>query len=81
VGHAVPVLHVSYRYRPQRDPSQKRLRERILALAKEYGRYGYRTVTGMLQREGWEVGKDRVYPIWRHEGLTVPQKQPKRAQL
>jgi transposase InsO family protein len=35
----------------------------------------------MLQREGWEVGKDRGYPIWRHEGLTVPQKQPKRARL
>jgi putative transposase len=71
VGHAVTVLHVSerraigqvrasYRYRPRRHPSQERLRKRILALAKEYGRYGYRTVTGMLQREGWDVGKDRV---------------------
>ena len=95
MGHAVTVLHVSerracraigqvrasYRYRPQRNPSQERLRERILALAKEYGRYGYRTVTGMLQREGWDVGKDRVHTIWRHEGLQVPQKQPKRARL
>jgi len=27
------------------------------------------------------VEKDRVYTIWRHEGLKVPQTQPKRAQL
>jgi putative transposase len=57
------------------------LRERIIALAKEYGRYGYRTVTDLLRNEGWDVGKDRVYTIWRQEGLHVPQKQPKRARL
>ena len=61
--------------------SETRLRERIIALAKEYGRYGYRTVTDLLRREGWDVGKDRVYTIWRQEGLQVPQKQPKRARL
>jgi putative transposase len=27
------------------------------------------------------VGHDRVYKIWREEGLKVPQKQPKRARL
>ena len=46
-----------------------------------YGRYGYRTITWLLQPEGWHVGKDRVYTIWRQEGLQVPQKQPKRARL
>ena len=95
MGHAVTVLHVSerracraigqlrssYRYRPWPDSSQERLRERIIALAKEYGRYGYRTVTDLLRQEGWDVGKDRVYTIWRQEGLQVPQKQPKRARL
>ena len=93
--HAITVLQVSerracraigqvrsgYRYRPQPDLSQERVRERIIALAKEYGRYGYRTVTDLLRREGWDVGKDRVYTIWRQEGLHVPQKQPKRARL
>jgi putative transposase len=52
-----------------------------MQLATEYGRYGYRTVTSMLNMEGWDVGKDRVYTIWREEGLKVPQKQPKRARL
>lgn len=27
------------------------------------------------------MGKDRVYTIWREEGLKVPQKQPKRGRL
>lgn len=27
------------------------------------------------------MGKDRVYRIWREEGLKVPQKQPKRSRL
>jgi len=31
--------------------------------------------------EGSDVGKDRVYTIWREEGLRVPQKQPKRSRL
>jgi putative transposase len=78
---AIGQVRSSYRYRPQPDPSQDRLRERVIALAHEYGRYGYRTVTGMLTREGWDVGKDRVYTIWRQEGLRVPAKQPKRARL
>ena len=94
--HAVTVLQVSerracraidhvrssYRYRPQPpDPEQERLRARVIALAKAYGRYGYRTVTDLLRQEGWAVGYDRVYTIWRQEGLQVPQKQPKRARL
>jgi putative transposase len=95
VEHAVTVLQVSerracraigqircsYRYVPRPDHERARLRERIIALAKEYGRYGYRTVTDLLRNEGWDVGKDRVYTIWRQEGLQVPQKQPKRARL
>ena len=31
--------------------------------------------------EGFDVGKDRVFNIWRSEGLQVPQKQPKRSRL
>ena len=38
-------------------------------------------MTWGLQREGGEGGQDRVYPIWRQDGLTGPAKQPKRARL
>ena len=78
---AIGQVRSGYRYVPQPDPSQERVRERIIALAKEYGRYGYRTVTDLLRREGWNVGKDRVYTIGRQEGLHVPQQPPKRARL
>ena len=54
---------------------------RIIELATEYGRYGYRRITEMLKREGWKVNHKRVERIWRREGLKVPQKQPKRKRL
>ena len=57
------------------------LRQRIIELASEYGRYGYRRVTGLLRNEGWIVNHKRVQRIWREEGLKVPQKQPKRGRL
>ncbi len=44
----------------------------IVALASEYGRYGYRRITVQLRQAGWPVGKDRVQRIWRREGLKVP---------
>ncbi len=53
----------------------------IVALASEYGRYGYRRVTALLQADGWPVGNDRVQRIWRREGLKVPQKHRPRSRL
>ena len=38
-------------------------------------------MTDRLRREGWDVGKDRVDTMWRHESLKAPATQPKRAQL
>ena len=38
-------------------------------------------MTRLLNLEGWNVGHDRVYTIWREEGLKVPKKQPKRRRL
>ena len=58
-----------------------RLRARIIELATQYGRYGYRRVTALLRNEGWPVNHKRVERIWRQEGLNVPKKQPKRGRL
>jgi putative transposase len=60
---------------------KKRLEARIVELACEFGRYGYRRITALLQREGWNVNRKRVERIWRREGLRVPRKQPKRGRL
>jgi putative transposase len=53
----------------------------IVELASQYGRYGYRLITALLQRDGWQVGRDRVERIWRREGLKVPQRQKPRGRL
>jgi putative transposase len=53
----------------------------ILALAAQYGRYGYRRIAILLKDAGWLVGVDRVQRIWRREGLKVPKKQRPRGRL
>ena len=53
----------------------------IVALATEYGRYGYRRITALLRAAGWAVNVKRVERIWRREGLKVPSKQPKKGRL
>ena len=54
---------------------------RIIELATQYGRYGYRRITAMLRREGWRVNHKRVERLWRREGLKVPKRQPRRRRL
>ncbi|MCK4431433.1 MAG: IS3 family transposase [Candidatus Aminicenantes bacterium] len=60
---------------------EERLMERVVALAGQYGRYGYRRITALLRNEGWRVNHKRVERISRQEGLKVPRKQPKRGRL
>lgn len=55
--------------------------DRIVELASQYGRYGYRRITVLLRNEGWRVNHKRVERIWRQEGLKVPKRQPKRGRL
>ena len=69
------------RYKKRIAEDEEILSERIVALASEYGRYGYRRITAMLRQEGWRVNHKRVERIWRKEGLKVPEKQPKRGRL
>lgn len=78
----VLVLNRStFRYKKIINHDQEKLRSRVIHLSSQYGRYGYRQITGLLNMEGFDVGKDRVFSIWRSEGLKVPQRQPKRARL
>jgi len=60
---------------------ERLLRADIIRLASRYGRYGYRRITALLKRDGWQVNHKRVERIWRQEGLKVPKKQPKRGRL
>ena len=53
----------------------------MVALASDYGRYGYRRITAMLRREGFIVNHKRVERLWKIEGLKIPKKQPLRRRL
>jgi putative transposase len=44
----------------------------IHRLARSEPRSGYRGVTRLLRREGWQVNEKRVHRIWKQEGLKVP---------
>jgi putative transposase len=66
---------------PQGRSDEEQLTEDIIILAREYGRYGYRIVTGLLRNAGWHVNHKRVERIWKREGLKVPPKQKKRRRL
>ena len=59
----------------------RRLTADTIALARQYGRYGYRKIAALLEHAGWLVNDKRVERIWRREGLKVPHKQPKRGRL
>ena len=69
------------RYQKRVAQDEEILTTRMVALASEYGRYGYRRITVMLRQEGWQVNHKRVERLWRREGLKVPAKQPKRGRL
>lgn len=71
----------SQRREPEVTDDEARLVERMVALAKKYGRYGYRRIGELLRREGFEVNHKRIERLWRQEGLKVPARQPKRGRL
>jgi putative transposase len=66
---------------PQGRDDEERLTADIVALASQYGRYGYRKIAALLRHAGWLVNDKRVERIWRREGLKVLKKQPKRGRL
>jgi putative transposase len=54
-----------------RRPDDLRLRERLVALAKERRRFGYRRLHIFLRREGFVVNHKRLFRIYREERLMV----------
>jgi len=54
-----------------RRPDDPWLRERLLALARERRRFGYRRLLIFLRREGFVVNHKRLFRIYREERLMV----------
>jgi putative transposase len=63
----------SWRYR-KANRNEVRLRSRLLELAAERPRFGYRRLHRMLRREKWIVNHKRVYRLYREEGLAMQRR-------
>ena len=65
------------RYQSQRAPDTA-LRGRLRDLANERRRFGYRRLFVLLRREGESSGINRIYRLYREEGLTVRKRKARR---
>lgn len=50
---------------------------RMVELAEQHPRWGYRMIHGLLVDEGWVVNKKRIERLWRQEGLQLPPPKAK----
>jgi len=65
------------RYRSRRA-SDTELRQRLRDLANERRRFGYRRLFVLLRREGETSGINRIYRLYREEGLAVRKRRARR---
>jgi putative transposase len=65
------------RYRSRRPPDID-LRARLRELANQRRRFGYRRLFILLRREGEPSGINRIYRLYREEGLTVRKRRARR---
>jgi len=74
----VGVGRATVRYRPRERPDAGPLRRRLLALAGERPRFGYRRLHALLRREGVVVNHKRIERLYREDGLAVRRRGRKR---
>lgn len=78
---ALSVCRSSARYKPIKRADEDEITAKVIELASNYGRYGYRRITMLLRAGGLLINHKRVERIWREQGLKVPKKQPKKRRL
>jgi putative transposase len=66
----IGCVRMTIRYRSRR-PDDPKLRERLVTLARERRRFGYRRLLIFLRREGFVVNHKRLFRIYREERLMV----------
>ena len=65
------------RYRSRRPPDVE-LRTRLRDLANQRRRFGYRRLFILLREQGEPSGINRIYRLYREEGLTVRKRKARR---
>jgi putative transposase len=73
--HLLTMSVSSYRYQSRR--SDEGLRLRLVELAREKPRFGYRRLHVLLRRSGEDVNHKRVHRVYREAGLSIRRKKRK----
>jgi putative transposase len=68
-------------YRPSTRGDQSNLSVRIRDIAHARPRFGYRRITVMLRREGWQVNSKRVHRLYCLQGLQVRMRVRRRKHM
>lgn len=66
------------RYEPRRSLADEQLQARIIELAQERRRFGYRRIHALLRREGYEINHKRTYRLYREASLAVRRRKRRR---
>lgn len=61
----VGLARSTLRYEPRRSLADEQLLARIIELAQERRRFGYRRIHALLRREGYEINHKRTYRLYR----------------
>lgn len=71
----VDVPRSTARYQPQGRSNDAEMVKAVRDFAYRFPQYGYRHISALMQREGYEVNHKRVERIWRVEGLQLPRRK------
>jgi putative transposase len=71
----VGISRSTLRYEPTCPEEDQQLRSKIVELAQERRRFGYRRIHALLRRDGVEVNHKRVYRLYREANLAVKRRK------
>lgn len=78
---ALGLARSSYYRNSTASVGHRQMQGQIVKLSQNHPRYGYRRVTALLRRAGYEINAKRVQRVRRKEGLQVRRKQRKLRRL
>jgi len=78
---ALGLARSSYYRASRQSVESRRVRKEVVELSEKHPRYGYRRITALLRRDGFEVNGKRVARIRREEGLKVSKRQRRMRRL
>jgi len=74
----VGIYRSTLRYESHQSRETKALQARIIELAQERRRFGYRRIHALLRREGQEVNHKRVYRLYSEANLAVKRRKKRK---